>query len=103
MTDGTGHACGDVQLTGQLICTSEQYARIVRRRLPEHVRLTLAEPGCISFTVAPTDDPFVWSVEEHFRDAKAFRAHQDRARASAWGRATADISRSYRITGLDGA
>ena len=103
MTDGTGHAGGDVELTGQLVCTSEQDARIVRHHLPEHVRLTLAEPGCISFTVAPTDNPLIWSVEERFRDAKAFRAHQNRARASAWGRATADISRSYRITGLDGA
>ena len=63
------------------------------RRLPEHVRLTRAEPGCLSFEVTPTDDPLAWRVEERFTDRAAFDAHQRRTRASAWGAATAAIRR----------
>jgi hypothetical protein len=41
----------------------------------------------------------VWQVEERFRDADAFRAHQERVRASEWGHATAGIERRYTVEG----
>ena len=90
-----------VRLSGRLICASEQEAEIVRRHLPAHIDLTRAEPGCISFEVSPTDDPLIWTVEEHFRDRASFGSHQERTRASAWGAATADIARDYEISGLN--
>ncbi|MFC7454296.1 putative quinol monooxygenase [Insolitispirillum peregrinum] len=69
----------------------------MRTHLPEHVRLTRAEPGCLSFTVSPSDDPLVWQVEECFITREAFEFHQHRTRASSWWAATADIPRDYEI------
>lgn len=66
--------------------------------LPEHIRLTRAEPGCLSFEVSPTINPLVWQVDEQFQDDASFLAHQQRVAASEWGRATASIERRYEIT-----
>ena len=57
-----------VHLTGQLICATPTDVAIVETHLPEHVALTRAEPGCVSFEVTPTDDPLVWDVAEVFED-----------------------------------
>ena len=86
-----------MRLSGRLLCASAEEADIVRRHLPEHVRLTRAEPGCLSFEVTPTDDPLTWRVEERFADRAAFDAHQRRTRTSAWGAATAAIRRNYEV------
>lgn len=91
-----------VRLVGRLVCATKDEAHVVVEHLPRHVALTTAEPGCLSFAVDRTDDPLVWSVEERFTDAVAFRAHQARVRDSAWGRATAGIERDYTVEGLDG-
>lgn len=66
--------------------------------LPEHVALTLAEPGCLRFAVEPTEAPLVWSVSEQFVDRSAFDAHQARVRSSAWFAATSVIARDYVVT-----
>lgn len=84
-------------LSGRLICSDAAQAKIVRARLPEHIRLTHLEPGCLSFQVTQTADPFVWTVEEAFTDRAAFDAHQARTRASDWGHATTGIPREYEI------
>lgn len=89
-----------VTLTGWLHCASEDQAARVRAALDEHVRLTRAEPGCISFVVTPTDDPMVWTVAEEFTGPAAFDAHQARAAASDWARLTAGIRRDYTVTGM---
>ena len=89
-----------IHLSGTLVCRDAREAAIVTAALPEHVRLTRAEPGCVSFEVATTDDPLVWTVEESFVDAAAFRSHQQRVVGSAWGRATAGIERRYEVEGL---
>lgn len=88
-----------VRLTGRLVCRDADEAAVVAHHLPEHVRLTRAEPGCLAFAVEATEDPWVWSVAERFVDASSFRAHQERVAASAWGRATAGIERDYRVIG----
>lgn len=67
-----------VGLEGRLCCANEAEAALVRRHLPAHIRLTHAEPGCLAFTVEPSDDPFVWTVRERFVDAASFEAHQAR-------------------------
>jgi Uncharacterized conserved protein len=92
---------GKVALSGKLICASADEARLIRQFLPEHVRLTRLEPGCLSFEVTETDDPLVWLVEELFADAAAFEAHQVRTKASEWARETAAIRRDYSIRTLE--
>ncbi len=89
-----------ISLSGRLICANATEADLVRQHLPEHLRLTRAEPGCLSFQVSATDDPLIWQVAESFTDKAAFEAHQSRTRASAWHAATAHIRRDYRLTGL---
>jgi quinol monooxygenase YgiN len=86
-----------IRLSGRLICASHDEANIVHKFLPEHVRLTKEEPGCISFDVAQTEDPLVWRVEECFADRPAFEAHQTRTLSSSWGTATKAIRREYEI------
>lgn len=87
-----------LSLTGRLICTTEAQAEIVRDYLPEHIRLTRAEPGCELFEVTQGDDPMVWNLNERFASRDDFEAHQARTKASAWGRATQGITRDFRIS-----
>ena len=89
-----------VTLTGTLRCASEGEAVRVRAALDEHIRLTRAEPGCISFEVTSTDDPMIWNVAEEFTDPAAFEAHQSRAGASDWAIQTKGIARDYSIKGM---
>jgi len=93
----SSNGIGIIRLSGRLICASPEEAEIVRQFLPDHVRLTKAEPGCISFDVAQTEDPLVWRVEESFVDKLAFEAHQTRTRSSDWGSATSAIRREFKI------
>ena len=87
-----------VRLSGQLTCQTAQEAALVRAHLPEHIRLTRAEAGCLSFTVTETSDPLIWQVDEVFTDDATFAAHQARAKASHWALVTASIARKYEIT-----
>jgi quinol monooxygenase YgiN len=89
---------GKVRLSGQLICASLDEVDIVQKYLPEHIRLTRSEPGCLSFEVTQTEEPMIWCVEERFADRLAFEAHQVRTKASAWGAATSAIRREYEIS-----
>ena len=89
-----------VTLTGYLRCADETEAARVRAALDDHIRLTRAETGCISFHVTATDDPLVWQVSEEFATPAAFEAHQTRAAASDWDRETKGIAREYEIKGM---
>jgi len=80
-----------VTLKGQLRCTSAD-ADIVRAALPEHIRLSRAEPGCEHFQIEEIA-PGVFTVEERFSDEVALAAHQTRTRASEWWRKTSHIPR----------
>ncbi|TQK17932.1 quinol monooxygenase YgiN [Microbacterium sp. SLBN-154] len=93
---------GEIHLAGELECATEEEAQVVRLLLPEHLRLTRAEVGCVSFEVVATDNPRIWSVEERFADQAVFESHQRRVASSEWGRATAGITRRYSVTGLAG-
>ena len=88
-----------VHLSGHLICSTPDELATVETYLPEHICLTRAEPGCLSFEVTQTEDPMFWRVAESFSDRAAFEAHQRRVKASDWGRATAGIRRAYETTG----
>jgi quinol monooxygenase YgiN len=86
-----------VQLSGHVICKNEQESDLIAKYLPEHIRQSRAEPGCLSFEVQQTENPLIWSVEEAFTDQTAFDAHQTRTKASPWFAATGHIRREYRI------
>jgi quinol monooxygenase YgiN len=90
-----------VRLTGRLICASPAESALVAQFLPDHIVLTRAEPGCLAFNVAQSEDPLVWTVEELFADQAAFEAHQVRTGASEWARQTAAIRRDYQVTRAD--
>jgi len=85
-------------LTGFLICDTLAEADRVSELLPDHLRLTRAEPGCLKFEVFRShEDPTRFAVSEIFRDRANFEAHQARSKVSAWGIGTAGIRRDFRI------
>ena len=88
-----------ITLTGKLLCATPQDATLVAAHVPEHIRLTRAEPGCLHFDVAQTANPLIWDVNETFIDQAAFDAHQTRTKASDWARLTAHIPRDFAISG----
>ena len=88
-----------IHVTGTLACTTIAQADTVCSHLPDHIRLSRAEPGCLTFNVEPTENPLVWRLDESFVDRAAFEAHQSRTRASAWFKATADLTRDFVVTG----
>lgn len=88
-----------IHVTGTLACTTIAQADTVRSHLPDHIRLSRAEPGCLTFNVEPTENPLVWRLDESFVNRAAFEAHQSRTRASAWFKATADLTRDFVVTG----
>ena len=89
-----------IRLSGRLVCMSEEERSAVLLHRPAHVQATLAEPGCLSFTIDDTDDPLIFDVRESFRDRAAFDAHQTRTRDSAWFAATRHILRDFRVEEL---
>jgi quinol monooxygenase YgiN len=86
-----------IRLRGQMVCMTQDEVQAVRAHLPDHLALTRAEPGCLTFEVTETDDPMVYEVMEAFRDRPSFDAHQARTRDSAWFTATRGIVRDFRL------
>jgi len=88
---------GVIRLTGTLTCGLGE-AAAVRAALPEHIRLSRAEPGCLSFDVTETAKG-VFTVAERFADRAAFDAHPARTRASDWWQATGHMVRDFTLAG----
>lgn len=86
-----------IRLRGQLRCMTAEEAATVLAHRGAHVGLSRAEPACLSFDIAETEDPLVFEVMESFRDRAGFEAHQARTRASGWWAATRHILRDFRI------
>lgn len=86
-----------LQLTGRLICQSPEDRRAVLTHLPEHIRRTLREPGCLYLHVAQTPDPMVFSVSEGFASPEALEFHQTRMARSRWLAATRSVRRDYTV------
>ncbi|MCS6758296.1 MAG: antibiotic biosynthesis monooxygenase [Candidatus Devosia euplotis] len=67
--------------------------------MPDHIGMTRAEPGCLSFEVS--QDPatpgrfLVWEI---FADQAAFERHQALTKASVWAEITAGLNRHYTIS-----
>jgi quinol monooxygenase YgiN len=95
------HTMPQIRLTGH-IDVPEARRAAVAAALPEHIRLTRAEPGCRSFDV--TADPDVagrYRVAESFASRADFDVHQQRTGARDWARVSAGIARSYTIEDLE--
>ena len=74
----------------------------VRGFLPEHIRLTCLESGCLIFKVDEHETEIGrFDVYEEFESKQAFEAHQDRVQQSDWGKATKRVERFYTIQGLE--
>lgn len=87
-----------LHLSGFLVCRSLEEADRVAQLLPEHIRLTRAEPGCLRFEVWRSHaDPCRFAVSESFRDRAAFEAHRVRTGKTIWARATRGVARDYVI------
>lgn len=87
-----------VYLRGQIQVPPSRIEQ-VRAALPDHIALTRAEPGCLSFEVVEdADKPGRFLVSEVFVDQDAFDAHQARTKQSSWATVTSGIPRDYAIT-----
>lgn len=86
-----------IAVTGTLTCSTAEEADLVRQHLPEHIRLSRAEPGCVKFNVDPTDNPLVWRLDEAFVDRQAFEAHQARTRGSIWFQVSSSLARDFLV------
>lgn len=84
-----------ITLHGRLICHDMAQLMTALELLPGHVAASRAEPGCLHFDIAQSDDPMVWTLSEIFADDDAFAAHQTRTKASPWGRDSASMGRDF--------
>ena len=75
---------------------------IVTAALEVHKKLTRAEPGCLKFNIRPDRDILGrYTVYEKFASQDAFTAHQERVKASEWGRISANVERHYEIAEIE--
>lgn len=83
------------------ILVSQNDLMAVKDELDNHIQLTRAETGCLTFKV--TQDPLNpcrFDVYEEFVDEAAFQAHQARVKSSRWGKITVNVERHYTVTGI---
>ena len=74
-----------VTLAGFLVCRSLEEADRVSQLLPEHIRLTRAEPGCLRFDILrDNDDPCKFFFCEVYRDEAARLSHRDTPQFGMW-------------------
>lgn len=86
-----------VVLCGYVIVPAEDI-ELLTIAMEEHIRLTLAEPGCLEFTLtADKETPCKYSLYEEFVDKAAFDHHQQRTRASKWHTASRNIERHFSV------
>lgn len=71
----------------------------VRRELPEHRKATLAEEGCLRFSVfQDLKDKNKFHVFEVFKSEAAFRVHKQRMQGTEWVKAAANVERFYTVS-----
>lgn len=86
-----------VILKGFILVPNSQREEI-QLELVNHLRLTRAELGCITFQVtADPHNPARFNVYEAFIDRAAFDAHQRRVQSSRWGELTQSVERHYEV------
>ena len=87
-----------VFVKGTITCAPEDL-EMLKTAVQSHINLTIAEPGCIQFSITQDDtDPCTFIVDESFVDRAAFDLHTKRTRASKWWEMTKHIPRNLEIT-----
>ena len=87
-----------VTLSGHIEVPTEDLDSVLAE-LPNHIALTQAEAGCMTFKVTQdSGDPQRFEVYEAFTDRAAFENHQARVKASQWGQVTQRVKRFYTVT-----
>ena len=70
--------------------------------LNEHRDLTLAESGCVFFSVEQRPgQPNVFEVDECFENRQAFEFHRQRMSATNWSELTKNAVRNYQVKGFE--
>ncbi|MCX7888253.1 MAG: antibiotic biosynthesis monooxygenase [Rhodobacteraceae bacterium] len=88
-----------VTLTGFLVARSLDEADRISVLVPDYVRETLAEPGCLTCEVwRSRADPVRFALREVYAGQGAFEAHRSRIEGRPWGKATANVPSDLRIT-----
>ena len=88
---------GKVILTGYVLIPKGEY-NILKPAIAEHIKLTLAEPGCLEFSLTQNkDDPLKYSLYEEFVDKTAFDLHQARTKASRWAKLSKNVERHFSV------
>jgi quinol monooxygenase YgiN len=89
-----------IRLRGHMICQTMEESAAVHWHMADHIALSRAEPGCVSFDITATDDPLSFEVIESLRTREDFDAHQARTRIGPWFEATRQILRDFRVEEL---
>ncbi len=86
-----------VILKGHII-VSENELNVVKEALVHHKKLTSEEAGCLVFDVTQCQiNRYRFDVYEEFVDSASFEFHQQRVKASDWGRVSINVERYYKI------
>ena len=87
-----------ITLSGHIEVPKEDLNAVLTE-LPNHIALTQAEGGCMTFKVTQdSNNPQRFEVYEEFTDKVAFENHQARVKASQWGQVTQRVERFYTVT-----
>ena len=87
-----------ITLNGHIEVPSEDLNAVLAE-LPNHIALTQAEAGCMTFKVTQdSSNPQRFDVYEEFTDKAEFEKHQARVKASHWEKVTKNVERFYTIT-----
>jgi nucleoside-diphosphate-sugar epimerase/quinol monooxygenase YgiN len=93
-------AAGEMWLAGH-IDVPEKHLALTLKLLPDHIKASRAEAGCLHFdAVQDIDNPTRLHVVEAFRSVKDFDAHQLRAQSSPWFNAARFFTRDYVTSGV---
>jgi len=85
-----------VFLDGLLVATTAADRAVIDLYLEDHIALTRAEPGCLKFEVFENPkkrNTFI--VSEEFATEADFDFHQERSKASEWGRISEKLERKF--------
>ena len=86
-----------VTVKGHIIVPEKDIQEVISA-LPEHIDLSLKEPGCLVFKVQQdVENKFKFNVYEEFVDQSAYELHRTRIRQSQWGQVTWNVARYYKV------
>ena len=84
-----------VILKGYIVIPLNDFDKVLAE-LPNHIKLTRQEEGCLVFKVEQDEkDSCRFNVYEEFESEESFEAHQKRVKASQWALVTKNVQRNY--------